>query len=303
MTPPEPAWDTLAGMSSASPSVSIRRARPEDSQECGRICYRAFHKINTDHGFPSDFPSAEPSIGVLTMMFSHPGWYCVVAEAGGRIIGSNCLDERTAIAGVGPITVDPDAQNRGAGGQLRQAVLDRARERSFAGVRLVQAAFHNRSLALYTSLGFSVREPLSVMQGPPLRRNISGYRVRKAVISDLPECNRLAGQIHGHDRGGELRDAMQQATAVVVERDGRITGYSSVLAFFGHAVAESNDDLQALIASAESFEGPGLIIPTRNTGRLRWCLDNGLRIVEPLNLMTMGLYNEPAGAWLPSILF
>jgi hypothetical protein len=36
---------------------------------------------------------------------------------------------------------------------------------------------------------------------------------------------------------------------------------------------------------------------------LRWCLDNGLRIVQPMTLMSKGLYNEPAGAWLPSIFF
>ena len=31
--------------------------------------------------------------------------------------------------------------------------------------------------------------------------------------------------------------------------------------------------------------------------------ERGLRIVEPLTLMTVGLYSEPAGAWLPSIAF
>jgi hypothetical protein len=36
---------------------------------------------------------------------------------------------------------------------------------------------------------------------------------------------------------------------------------------------------------------------------LRWCLANGLRVVQPMTLMTTGLYNEPAGAWLPSIMF
>lgn len=30
---------------------------------------------------------------------------------------------------------------------------------------------------------------------------------------------------------------------------------------------------------------------------------NGLRVVQPMNLMTLGLYNEPAGAYLPSVLF
>jgi hypothetical protein len=96
---------------------------------------------------------------------------------------------------------------------------------------------------------------------------------------------------------------MRKGLASVVEREGRITAYATVLAFFGHAVAETNTDLQALIASVDSFDGPGILVPSRNSALFRWCLANGLRVVQPLTLMTVGLYNEPAGAWLPSILF
>ena len=88
-----------------------------------------------------------------------------------------------------------------------------------------------------------------------------------------------------------------------MERGGRITGYSSALAFSGHSIAESNLDLQALIASAEVYGGPGILLPTRNTALLRWCLASGLRIVQPMTLMTRGLYQQPGGAWLPSIMF
>ncbi len=75
------------------------------------------------------------------------------------------------------------------------------------------------------------------------------------------------------------------------------------LAFFGHAVGESNLDVQALIASADSFGGPGILVPTRNSQLFRWCLENGLRVVQPMTLMTVGLYNEPVGAYLPSVLY
>jgi hypothetical protein len=88
-----------------------------------------------------------------------------------------------------------------------------------------------------------------------------------------------------------------------VERGGRITGYSTAMAFFGHTTAETNLDMQALIASAESFGGAGILVPTRNSALLRWCLTNGLQVVQPMTLMSIGLYNEPAGAWLPSVLF
>ena len=148
--------------------------------------------------------------GVLSMMFAHPGFYCVVAESGGQILGSNCLDERSAIAGVGPITIDPEVQNKGVGRALMEAVLARSAERGFQGTRLLQAAFHNRSLSLYTKLGFDTREPISTMQGPPIKSATPGYSVRPARVSDLEECNRLCRSVHGHDRGGELRDAIEQ---------------------------------------------------------------------------------------------
>jgi len=285
------------------PDVTIRPATPEDSAVCGQICYSAFSKISAAHGFPPDLPSPDVGVAILSSMFSNPGFYCVVAEAAGRIVGSNCLDERAAIAGIGPITVDPAAQNLGVGRKLMRAVMDRAAERHAAGVRLVQAAFHNRSLSLYASLGFDIREPLSCLQGRTLERTLPGCAVRPAQPGDADACNALSARVHGFARAADLEHTIQQNTAIVVERGGRITGYATTLAFFGHATAETNLDLQALIASAESFGGPGILLPSRNNALLRWCLANGLHVVQPMNLMSTGLYNEPKGAFLPSVLF
>jgi len=284
-------------------STVIRAATSGDAAACGRIAYEAFATLAGKHNFPADFPNPEVATQVLGSMFSHPSFFCVVAEQDKKIIGSNCLDERTAIAGVGPITIDPGTQNRSVGRQLMQAVMTRAIERKFAGVRLVQAAYHNRSLSLYSKLGFVVREPLACMQGEPIRKAVPGYVVRPARESDLSVCNDLCMRVHGHDRGGELRDAIQEETAVVAERDGRIRGYASTIGFSGHAVGETNRDVQALLSSATGFEGPGILVPTRNAGLFRWCLQMGLRVVQPMTLMTVGLYNEPAGAYLPSILY
>lgn len=283
--------------------VNIRRATPADAGACGVICYDAFANINNEHNFPPDLPNPEVGKHLLSTMFSHLGFFCVVAEQNGKIVGSNCLDERDSIAGVGPITVDPTAQNVGAGRQLMLAVMNRAAERKFAGVRLVQAAFHARSMSLYAKLGFDIQEPLVVMQGPAIHAIPGGYSVRAAQSSDLEECNSLCRKIHGHDRSGELSDAINQGTAVVAEHNNRISAYSSTVAFFGHSVAESNEGLQALIGASDAFAGPGFLLPTRNTELFRWCLNHGLRVVEPMTLMSLGLYNAPAGPFLPSILY
>jgi len=181
--------------------------------------------------------------------------------------------------------------------------MDRSDEQGFPGVRLVQAAFHNRSLSLYTKLGFSACEPLSVMIGPPIMKPIEGCTVRKAEVTDLEACGRVCTLVHGHHRRGELADAVAQGMAVVVERHGRITGYATAINFFGHTVAESNLDLQAILAATPAFERPGFLVPTRNTELFLWCLNNGLRVSQPMTLMYKGLYNEPRGAFLPSITF
>jgi len=283
--------------------IRIRRATVEDAEVCGRICYDAFTTINRQHNFPPELPAPEASIGVLRMLFSRPEFYCVVAELNERIVGSNCLDERSTIAGVGPVTVEPNTQNRSIGRTLMRAVIDRARERGFPGVRLLQATFHSRSLCLYTKLGFDPRELMVVMHGPPIKQSIKGGKVRPATEADLDAANRVCESVHGHNRAGELKDSIARRTAVVVERDGQITGYASEFGYRGHAVAESNLDLKAMLASIRDFPHPGVIVPARNAELFRWCLENNLRVFQPMTLMTMGLYNEPQGAYLPSVLY
>ena len=107
-------------------------------------------------------------------------------------------------------------------------------------VRLVQAPFNNLTMALYSKLGFDVREPLSVMQSPAVNVTIPGCLVRPA----------------------------------------------------------SEDDIEA-----GEFTGPGFHVPSPNADLMRWCLANGLRIRQPMTLMSIGPYREPDGAFIPSVIF
>src|SRR5437868_10140052 len=193
-------------------NIKLRSGTPADAKICGTICYEAFKIVSEAHAFAPDFPAPEIAIDVLTRMLANPKFYSVVAEIDGRIVGSNFLDERNTIAGVGPITVDPTVQNRAIGRHLMDAVHERAAETNFAGVRLIQAGFHTRSLSLYAKLGYDVREHLACMQGKPLGISIEGH-----------------------------------VSATVVKHDGRITGYATIIGFFGHAAGETTKDVKALI--------------------------------------------------------
>ncbi len=283
--------------------ISLRTGNPEDAEACGQICHDAFAHIAAQHNFPKDVPSPEAASQLMAGILSHPGFYSVVAEVDGTIVGSNFLDERSPIFGVGPVTVDPKMQNSSVGRQLMQNILDRAAGQHSPGVRLLQDAFHNRSFALYTKLGFETRATTSVMQGPPIRINMPGYNVRPATAADLEGCNRVCVAVHGHHRSGEVQDAISMGTALVVERLGRVTGYSTGVAFFGHSVGRTNEDVMALIAATPEYQGPGFHVPNTNADLLRWCYENGLRMVKAMSLMTIGLYNEPRGAYLPSVLY
>lgn len=284
--------------------LRIRAAAIADVTACGQICYDAFAAIAARHGFPPDFPSVEAATTLTSELISHPGFFGVVAERAGRVVGSNFLDERSTILGVGPVSVEPASQDRQIGRALMTAVLDRSAASGAAGLRLVQVAYHTRSISLYAKLGFEIREPLAALQGPPLKLPpIRGDAVRQATEVDLAACNALCVRVFGHDRNGELVDAVARRSAKVVERQGRVSGYTTGIGHFTHSVAETNDDLAALISAAEEFPGPGFLVPLRNTGLLRWCLRHGLRVVYLANLMTMGLYQEPRGVFLPSILY
>jgi predicted N-acetyltransferase YhbS len=280
-------------------TAQLRNATPRDAAAAGRICHDAFKAIAERHGFPPDFPAPEVATGLLQNLIADPRVYCVVAEMDGRLAGSNFLWERDAVAGVGPITVDPRLQNGAIGKTLMRAVLERAEKKRSGAVRLVQAAYHGRSLSLYTKLGFVAREPLAVLQGQAL----AAGGARAAREADLAAANALCRRVHGHDRAQELLQAVRQGLASVVERDARLTGYATEIGFFGHAVGETTADLMALIGAARSFSGPGFLVPMRNTELFRGCLEQGLRVVQPMTLMTLGEYREPQGAFLPSILY
>jgi GNAT superfamily N-acetyltransferase len=283
--------------------VIVREARTEDAEQCARIFYDAFHSIASRHNLPVEPSSPGFTRYKVGEMLAGDGFAGLVAERAGAVLGSAFIDERAVIAGIGPVTVDPAAQDQGVGRLLMEAALERERERGSVGIRLVQTAYHYRSLALYAKLGFVIREPLSVLQGTPPALSIPGLGIRPAHEADLAACDELCARVHGHDRGGELRDAIAAGTATVVERPERISAYATGFGYGWHAVAETNEDLIALLGSAEAFMGLGILVPSRNAEVLRWGLTHGLRIVQQSTLMTVGLYNEPSGAWLPSIVF
>jgi predicted N-acetyltransferase YhbS len=298
---------TPRSSSSSGRTVELRPIEPADRDEAARIVYEAFAGIHDHHRFARDFPTLEAALQLTTNFITHPSIYGVVAEIDGRIVGSNFLDERGPVRGVGPITVDPAVQGRGVGRELMQAVLDRGADAM--GIRLLQDAFNTGSLSLYASLGFDVAEPVALMSGRPRGSHVGGVEVRPLEPADLGPCQQLHRRVHGFARTAELEDALASPhfSPMVATREGRVVAYAATLNFFpaAHAVAKTQVDMAGLIAGAlATTEEPGsFLLPTRQTELFRWCLGEGLRIVKPMTYMTVGRYETPTGSWIPSVLY
>jgi predicted N-acetyltransferase YhbS len=289
-------------------SIVLRPPRAEDAEACGRILYAAFFDIATKHAFPPDFPSVDMATQLAGMLIQANGVFGVVAEKDGQVAGSNFMSESDPIRGVGPISVDPTVQGSGIGRLLMKAVIERGSPAR--GIRLVQDAFNTRSMSLYASLGFEVKEPLAMIQGRPATAGAisAQHVVRPMEPGDVSGCVELCRRVHGVDRTSELKHSGPLSSPWVAVRDGRITGYATAPAFWAvnHAAAESDEDMRALFQgfSAVREEPLWFLLPIREAAFFRWCLAERLRVIKPMTLMTIGEYRAPEGAcWLPSVAY
>jgi GNAT superfamily N-acetyltransferase len=288
-------------------SLTIRSIEHADGEICGKIGFQAHKAISAAHGYPSEQPSIEFAVEMIKTLLANPYSQGYLAEQEGRILGSIFVHvfPPSPVAAIGPLTVDPSAEGGGVGRALMEAALMEAHKRDYNQVRLIQSPSHLRSFALYTKCGFTLREPLFLMQGSPSSSTIQKkYDIRAAELRDISACNQICISIHGFSRELELHHAIDQRVAsVAIDSTGGISGYAAGIGFLGHSVAKTNKVLKALITNSSAILGPGFFVPGRNSDLVRWLLDAGFRIVWPANLMTVGNYVEPLGPFLPSIAY
>jgi ribosomal protein S18 acetylase RimI-like enzyme len=281
-------------------ALRIRRAVPADESTCARIVYDAFKDVNDRHGFSSGFPTPETALRVVRVFLGLSSVWSGVAEADGRIVGTLFHDEGDPIHGVALVSVDPGVQGRGIGRRLMATAL--ARAVNAAGVRLVQEAFNLHALGLYTSLGFSVKEPLARVVGtPPLAW--ATLDVRRLGADDVDACDDLYRRVQGWSRGVDLRDAVRTFPLYGAVRERRIVacGYILYLGTFAWVAGETDDDVRALAAGVGTAVNQpiGFNAPTRSAF-FQGCVAAGFRVEKPMNLMARGAWQEPRGCYLPS---
>jgi len=283
-------------------TIEIAEPASQDIPELARICFDAFATFHDHHRFPRDIPNPEVATHIISMMVSRPDFHGVVARVDGRIVGSNFISCSDPVGGVGPITVDPAFDGRGAGRLLMEAVLAHARQIGMAQVRLMQDSFNPKSLSLYASVGFNVREPVGLMEARPAAE--PEPTVRPATANDIPALDTLSRRLYKSSRKGEIVAALEGGVPVFLrEMEGEISGYF-IPGFMGHGVSEMEDDALALVGEAARHVPPEFRLffcPLSHADFYRSALKAGHRLRKVMNYMSLGPFERPEGIWMPSI--
>lgn len=286
--------------------VTIRGIEPKDVKTCAQICFDAFAGIADHHRFPRDFPSVDATEGMIGMWVTIPAVVGLVAEIDGRIVGSVFIHQYDETPGLGPLTVAPAGQNARVGRKLMAASIELIKSKGARSIRGVEDSYNMVSNALYASFDMELKETLVLMRGTFRSEPAAGVEVRPLEERDLPECGALCKRVHGFERTNELAGARQAFKSFVAVRDGRITAYASSVTLWpmNHGVAESDEDMKALLSGASAALGePVELLVPRRSNVFRWALGEGLRMLKPMNLIVLGEYREPRGSWFPNVLY
>jgi GNAT superfamily N-acetyltransferase len=285
-------------------SLELIPARPEHLADLSRICHLAFDTLQEHHRVHRDVPNEEVGRLIIGGVLLRADYVGIVAVEDGRVVGSNFLLLADEVCGVGPITVDPTAQSRGVGRRLMQWVIDEARRRrgERVHVRLFQEGVNTTSLSLYARLGFRWRDAAALMQPRPAEADDGS--VRPMTQGDLPQVEHLSVRHYGHSRANDAAQLLKmQLPALVRERDRRVVGYQ-IATLFGHAAAETDQDLLALAAQTARRVAPPMsvvIVPMSQPSLFGAALSADFRVAKVLNYMSLDTFRPPTGPSMPSI--
>lgn len=283
--------------------IKVRPAVSSDSAACGKVIAAAVAPYAPRNEFAAEFGEAS-TCSMVARLLDHPEMYGLVAEADNQIAGTVFLDERSVVRGVGWLAVAEPFRGHGIGRLMMNEVIDRSL--TSPGMRTVLDSESSNAIGLMSSLRFEAKEQIALLRGRVKGEPTAGIEVRAVTSDDIEACAALCEQAHGFGRESELRNAIEAGSALAAVRDSRITGYATDLASWhaGHAVAAQEEDLRALIAGAAA-RSPSLsfLVPKRRESLLNWCLGQGLSVERSMVLMSLGEYQDPACAWLPSGMF
>ncbi len=282
-------------------AAELRQATAADVPELGRILYEAFRDIAESHGFEPDFPNVEFATAVCGLLVAREDVYSAATYEGDRPRASTHVNYWGDVAGIGPVSVDLDAQGGGHGKLMMLNAIEHSTQAGYAMIRLMQDSFNMRSLALYTAVGFDVREPCAEMD--LVAGGVTDPAFRVATPADYIHMDELCRSVYGVSRFGEYDAMASSAIPIYVLDRGGILAYK-IATGFGHGVARSDADMVALLGSVGAYAtGEHAYVPVRNANLYRAMLAAGHRNRKIMNMMSYGPYEDPSGTFVASAMF
>ena len=211
--------------------TTIRPMTAQDLDAADRVLRLAF-------GTEFDLPDPMRFLGDADLL--RPRWRthpagCLVAGAGGEILGSVAVMDWGGLAVLGPLSVRPDCWNRGLARRLLASALAAAEAWGTRLTALYTQPGSPRHLRLYEEAGFLSRHLVAVMArpveattptAPPLLFSQLSPERQEAALDG---CRRITGAaLEGLDLSREIRATAAQrlGDTILLEADGAITGFA-----------------------------------------------------------------------------
>src|SRR6476659_1007062 len=132
-------------------TVDVRLAVPADAEAIANVLFEAFG-ANRENYTPEAFEAVTPDADVIARRFDEgPQW---VAESDGRIIGTVSVTTEPAGLYIRSMAVSPDAQGRGIGHKLMDAVNEYADAIEHERIFLYTTYFVPGARQFYESHGY-----------------------------------------------------------------------------------------------------------------------------------------------------
>ncbi|NLK25225.1 MAG: GNAT family N-acetyltransferase [Euryarchaeota archaeon] len=166
--------------------VSIRPMRPEDMEEVREVGQIAWSDmVMHDIGRKFRYPKRSPRMIEAYLAMEPEG--CLVAEQGGKIIGSAFCHVWGKVGWIGPLEVLPDHQGSGVGKALLRACERHLEQRGCQVIGLETLSHIPKHLHLYLSSGYSPHSTVLIMEKMIDHEGAMTDEVEEVTVSSLPD--------------------------------------------------------------------------------------------------------------------
>lgn len=278
-----------------------RLMRMDDVPPAAELLRSAFDGVYRRRGHAPPFPSAETAEWLCRAYLEMDPEGCIVVEHQGAVVGAGFCHVRGRVASIGPVAARPGAP---AGvGRLLMRFIHRVTA-DCDSRRLFQDAFNPDSFALYSKLGYTVRDVAPYLitdRMLPENGRPPPAGIRRTTPDELGVLERFEQSQLGADRGRDLALLVRTGSGLVCVQDGEVAGYLLYRSLparvvIGPAVAVSEEVMGDLLDTV-AMSAPGrpavLRASASNPSALQRALDRGFRIDHLGNLMVEGWYRAP----------